>query len=161
MVGMQIAEAQLLAKRAWHLQWAYSILTSLAFFAGVEVHRRAGVFGMSREFAIIWGSGAIILAAYMTEQTWHAWRQLQFARKLTRALTPSEFERAKAQEEWRSSLRYLLLFAAVAVVFAVIELTLPKSARPPFTAMLFLLFMPAAQAGRSWRTWRKLRRVSA
>jgi hypothetical protein len=157
MVGMQIVEVQLLAKRAWHLQWARCILTSLALiFAAFEEHRRASeVFGMSREFAIIWGSAAIIFAAYMTEQTWHGWRQLQFARNLTHPLTPSEFERAKAQEEWRSSLRNLLLFAAV---LGLVGLTLRGNTRMPLTPLLFLFFMPAAQAGRSWR---KLRRVSA
>lgn len=157
MVGMQIAEAQLLAKRAWHMQWARCILISLALiFAAFEMHRKANeVFGISRELGFIWGSAAIIFAAYMTEQTWHAWRQLQFARNLTHALTPSEFERAKAQEEWRNSLRNLLLFAAF---FALFALTLRGNARTSLTPLLFLLFIPAAQAGRSWR---KLRRVSA
>ena len=159
MVGMQIVEAQLLAKRAWYMQWARCVLISLALmFAAFESHRKAGeVFGMSHEFAIIWGSAAIIFAAYMTEQTWHTWRQLQFARNLTHALTPSEFERAKAQEEWHNALRDLLLFAAVLVL---ISLTLRGNARTSLTRRFFSssTLMPAAQAGRSWR---KLRRVSA
>jgi hypothetical protein len=154
MVGMQIVEAQLLAKRAWHMQWARCILTSLVLiFAIFEAHRRTSeVFGMSREFAIIWGSAAIIFAAYMTEQTWHAWRQLQFARNLTHALTPSEFERAKAQEEWRNSLRNLLLFAAV---FVLINLMLRGNAGAPLTFFLFPFFILAAQAARSWRKFRR------
>jgi hypothetical protein len=157
MVGMQIVEAQLLAKRAWHLQWARCILTSLALiFAAFEAHRKASeVFGMSREFAIIWGSAAIIFAAYMTEQTWHAWRQLQFARNLTHTLTPLEFERAKAREEWHNALRDLLFFAAALVL---ISLTLRENAHTPLMPILFFFFIPAARAG---RLWRKLRRVSA
>ena len=155
MVGMQIAEAQLLAKRAWHMQWGRCILTSLALiFAAFETHRSANeVFGISRELGFIWGSAAIIFAAYMTEQTWHAWRQLQFARNLTHALTPSEFERAKAQEEWHNAVRDLLLFAAVLVLIS------PTLRGSTFTPILFsLALMPAARVGRSWR---QLRRVSA
>jgi hypothetical protein len=159
MVGMQIVEAQLLAKRAWHLQWARCILTSLALiFAAFEEHRRASeVFGMSREFAIIWGSAAIIFAAYMTEQTWHAWRQLQFARKLTHALTPSEFERAKAQEEWHNAVRDMLLLVAV---FSLIGLTLRGNTHAGLNPLLLFSFalVPAARVG---RLWRELRRVSA
>jgi hypothetical protein len=158
MVGMQMVEAQLAAKRAWQMQWARCILTYLALiFAAFEAHRKASeVFGMSHEFAIIWGSFAFILTAYMAEQTWRAWRQLQFARNLTHVLTPLEFERAKAQEEWHNALRDLLLFAAVLVL---ISLTLRGNAHLPLTPIFFLLaLMPAARVGRSWR---KLLRVSA
>jgi hypothetical protein len=153
MVGMQIAEAQLAARRAWYMQFARCVLICLALiFVIFEVHRRGSGLPW-----IIWSGTAIVLIAHVTDQTWRALGQLQFARNLTSALTPIEFERAKAQEEWHNAVRDMLLFVAFIVL---ISLAMRGNAHPPLTppVLFFLALMPAARVG---RVWRKLRRVSA
>ena len=158
MVGMQIAEAQLAAKRAWYMQCARCVLTGLVLiFVIFEEHRRiVGPLWTLNGFAAIWSVFAIILTGYMTEQTWHAWRQLQFARNLTHALTSFEFERAKAQEKWHNAVRDLLLFAAV---FVLISLMLHGNASVSLTPFLLFALIPAVV--RINRSRRKLRRVSS
>jgi hypothetical protein len=152
---MQIAEAQLTAKRAWHMQLGRCVLVALILaFVALNTLPRTGVASSRDGLTILW-IGFALIAAYMAEQTWHAWSQLQFARNLTHAPTPLESEQARAGEERRNAVRDLLLFVAT---FGLISLTLRGDAHWLLTPLLFIALMPAARVGRSWL---KLRRVSA
>jgi hypothetical protein len=152
MMGMRIADAQLAASRSWHMQLGRCVLVALALaFVAFETLHRVHEDGLT----ILW-SGFALIAVYMVEQTWRAWRQLQFARELDHALAVSEFRQAKAKEKLHASLSALLLMVGLNVL---VSWSLRGIVFSQFRWTLFVfLSLPAAQV---FRMWLELRRVSA
>jgi hypothetical protein len=154
MSGMRIEDAQLAARRAWYTQWGRCVLISLAFLLiAFEDHRRFGGLLSGNGSAILW-VGFAIVAAYIAEQTWHAWRQLQFARNLSAPLTISEFQSRKAQEEWHNSLCGFVLVVSVNLL---ISLSLRRIVSLQFIMTLWMFpCLPAVRVGKAWRESRRM-----
>jgi hypothetical protein len=152
MMLMRIADAQLAASRSWHMQLGRCVLVALALaFVAFETLHRVHEDGLT----LLW-SGFALIAVYMAEQTWHAWRQLQFSRELDDALTGSEFRQAKAKEELHTSLSALLLLVGLNVL---ISWSLRGIVFSQFRWTLFVLL--SILAAQVFRTWLELPRVSA
>jgi hypothetical protein len=147
---VEIAEAQLAAIRAWRQQLGRCVFSAVVCPV-LYLSQRVGGVGIP-DFAF----PCIILMSYTAEQTFHAWRQLRFARNLTEPLTIPEVRLYKAIEAWHHSIRDCLFGLALVIYIAVVVLSSHLRMLSLFLWLLItiLLVLPGVRLTRSWRDLR-------